>query len=327
MQPSQIESSIQSALAAVAQRKSVSTIYFVACGGSFAQMHLPKYAVDRNSSTIFAETFNSAEFIARNPVHLGEGSVVILCSSSGNTPETVAAAAFAKKKGAFTIGLTTKPESELGQVSDSTVPYVSTPLIGNQDAPSGIILRIAFGIVNARENSPKAAALLSALEKVGDIAASAQKVHAEDAREWGERNKREPTIYTMASGSNWGVAYSFSICILQEMQWINSQAIHSGEYFHGPFEITDFDTPILLLVGLGPTREMDTRAQKFAEKYSKNLLVLDAAKIDMHGVAPEVAEYITPLVFQPLMRIYAVELAERRGHPLTVRRYMWKMEY
>ncbi|MGV1989192.1 SIS domain-containing protein [Agrobacterium sp. 22-221-1] len=327
MQPSQIETAIQACLSAVAERETVSTIYFVACGGSFAQMHLPKYAVDRNSSTIVAETYNSAEFIARNPVRLNASSVVILCSSSGNTPETVAAAAFARKKGAYTIGLTTKPESELAQVANSTVPYVSTPLIGNQDAPSGIILRIAFGIVHARENSPKATALLSALGKVGDIAAAAQTAHAEVAREWAERNKREATIYTMASGSNWGVAYSFSICILQEMQWINSQAIHSGEYFHGPFEITDFDTPILLLVGLGPTRQMDERAHRFAEKYSRNVLVLDAAKIDMSGVDPDVAEYITPLIFQPLMRIYAVELAERRGHPLTVRRYMWKMEY
>ncbi|MCB9993519.1 MAG: SIS domain-containing protein [Hyphomicrobiaceae bacterium] len=327
MQSKSIETAVKGSLSAVSEREAVSTIYLVACGGSLAQMHLPKYAIDRNSSTITAEVFSSAEFIARDPVRLGSSSVVILCSSSGNTPETVAAAAFAREKGAYTIGLTTEPESQLAKTADYAVPYVSAPLIGDQDAPSAVILRIAFGIVNHREKSPKAAALLAALAKVEGISAAAQKAHSEDAKRWGEANKRESIIYTMASGSNWGVAYSFSICILQEMQWIHSQAIHTGEYFHGPFEITDFDTPIILLLGLGPSRQMDERARRFAEAHSKNVLVLDACKFDLEGVDPEVAEYIVPLVFQPLMRIYAVELSERRGHPLTVRRYMWKMEY
>lgn len=42
---------------------------------------------------------------------------------------------------------------------------------------------------------------------------------------------------------------------------------------------------------------------------------------------PAVAEYATPLIFQPLLRTYAEKLGESRGHPLTVRRYMWKMSY
>lgn len=322
-----INNDITAALAAIAKRDAVQTLYLVACGGSLAQMHLPKYAVDREARLIDAEVLSSAEFIARNPRRLNATSVVILCSSSGNTPETVAAARFAREKGAHVIGLTTKPGSELAQAADSVVTYISTPIVGSADSPSGIILRLVAGIMHQREGMAKYEALMQALMQVTAITTSAQEKHAPAVREWAAASKREAVIYTLSSGSNWGAAYGFSICILQEMQWIHSQAIHSGEYFHGPFEVTDFDTSFILLLGLGPTRAMDERARAFAEKYSQRLLVLDAADFDMPGVDLAVAEYITPLVFQPLMRSYAVRLSEERGHPLTVRRYMWKMEY
>lgn len=322
-----IDNAISGAVAEVAKREAVQTIYLIACGGSFAQMHLPKYAIDREAKHIDAETATSAEFIARNPKRLNSSSVVILCSSSGNTPETVAAAKFAREKGAYVIALTTKPESELAQAANSVVAYVSTPIEGSADSPSGIILRLAAGIVHQREGMANYDALLEALKRVPAITIAAQEKHAPSVKDWAAANKREDVIYTLSSGSNWGAAYSFSICIMQEMQWIHSQAIHSGEYFHGPFEITDFDTSFILLVGLGPTRAMDERARTFAEKYSRKVLVLDASDFDLNGVDSSVAEYITPLVFQPLLRSYAIRLSEDRGHPLTVRRYMWKMDY
>jgi fructoselysine 6-phosphate deglycase len=47
----------------------------------------------------------------------------------------------------------------------------------------------------------------------------------------------------MSSGASMEVAYSTSICLMMEMQWVNSGSFHSGEFFHGPFEIVDKDVP------------------------------------------------------------------------------------
>ena len=79
--------------------------------------------------------------------------------------------------------------------------------------------------------------------------------------------------------------------------------------------------------GLGNARKMDERALAFAQKYSKRLSVLDATDFGLEAVAGEVAEYLTPIMFNLVLRLYAVELGDKRGHPLTVRRYMWRMEY
>ncbi len=60
---------------------------------------------------------------------------------------------------------------------------------------------------------------------------------------------------------SFGAAHQESICILLEMQWINSASIHSGEYFHGPFEITETGTPFILLkAAAAPARWMIARS-------------------------------------------------------------------
>ncbi len=38
-----------------------------------------------------------------------------------------------------------------------------------------------------------------------------------------------------------------------EMQWLHSNAIHSGEFFHGPFEITDYDDTLYFSESIGNT--------------------------------------------------------------------------
>ena len=40
-----------------------------------------------------------------------------------------------------------------------------------------------------------------------------------------------------------------------------------------------------------------------------------------------VVEYFNPMVLSAVLRVYAEQLAIARSHPLTQRRYMWKLEY
>lgn len=324
---STIEAAIGAAIAAIEARGKPANVYFVALGGSFSQMNAAKYAMEREAKTIAADAYSSAVFIARNSPRLGSSSVVVLCSKSGDTPETVAAARHAKEKGAYTIGLTIKGDSPLAQAVDTRVDYDATPDAGSADIPSAIVLRIAFGILAAFEANPKLSALNEGLAKLPGVVAAEHAKHRQATLDWAQQRKREPVMYTMASGSNYGVAYLWACCILQEMQWIHSQAIHSGEYFHGPFEITDSDIPFVVLKGLGNCRQMDQRAVNFAGKFSEKVLELDAQDFDFEGIDEGVREYLTPFVFLPLLRTYAVALSEARGHPLTVRRYMWKMDY
>ena len=131
----------------------------------------------------------------------------------------------------------------------------------------------------------------------------------------------------MGSGACYGETYSFAICLLMEMQWIHSSCIHSGEYFHGPFEVTDYDVPFIIVKGLGATRSLDERAYNFCKKFCDSIMLVDCETFDMTGIAEEVREYFAPLVAGAVLRSLADVFAYERGHDLGVRRYMWKMDY
>ncbi|WP_370676052.1 SIS domain-containing protein [Pleomorphomonas sp. PLEO] len=323
----EVVKNVESAVKAAAARAAVTDIFFVACGGSNALLMSGHYAVEREAEKIAGFSYTAAEFLARAPKRLGKNSIVILCSHSGNTPETVAAAKYSREAGALTISFTNVENSPLDQASEAVILYQYNPLAVSEDHAAPMLMRLVFGILAAREGNGKLAKVEKALAGMSKTIESVIAHHKSSIAAWAESYKREPVIYTMGSGANWGSAYSFAICILQEMQWVHSAAIHAGEYFHGPFEVADFDVPFIILKGLGNARKMDERALAFTEKYSKRLLVLDAAEFGLEAQAGDAAEYLTPMLFTALLRAYAVALADSRGHPLTVRRYMWRMEY
>lgn len=316
---------IQNAVNAVKSMK-VKNFYFVACGGSMASLSLGDYYIDKEVD-VPTRVYTSNEFIHRAPKALNENSVVILKSHSGNTPETVRAAEIAKEKGAITIAMTMLDDSPLWSAVDYPVHYNYGPGVDAYENDNGIFNRLLFGILNAVDPNEKYERVLENLKNLQSLFDLNKKNTLEDAKAFGRNYKREELIYTMASGAYYPIAYSFTSCLLMEMLWINSNAIHSGEYFHGPFEVTDYDVPFLIIKGNGASRPLDERAIAFAEKYSKRLVIVDVEKLDYPGVDADIVEYFGPIVTNAVLRQYAQELSDNTGHPLSVRRYMWKMEY
>jgi fructoselysine 6-phosphate deglycase len=305
-------------------RSQLNSLFYVGVGGRLSQFHVSKYAVDREARVLVADAYNAAEFMARDLPRLNSASAVILCDTPGTYPETVAAARFAREHGAYTIAVTPEAKSPLAEGADITIGYDANHTTCNADSGNVVLLRLTLGILRDREGNTRYDALMRSLPPLPDILARALEARKADVLRWAAESKREPLIYTMASGPNYGVAYSCALCFFQEYQWIHSQPIHSDEYFGGPVECTDFDVPFVVLVGIGPCREMDLRAAAFARKISQRVLVLDAGDIDFSGVDAEVLDYVQTVVLLPLLRAFPARLAEERGHPLTVTRYMWK---
>lgn len=81
----------------------------------------------------------------------------------------------------------------------------------------------------------------------------------------------------------------------------------------------------MLIVGEGPSTPLDLRALDFAKKFSDNVGVVDIRELDYDGIDPDLKEYFGSVLPGPVL-LYADGLAEHTGHPLSVRRYMWKDE-
>src|SRR5690606_1869813 len=127
-------------------------VFFVACGGSLSIMHPAKFMLDQHG-LLPSDVFNAAEFVARAPKRLGPETLVVLCSMTGTTKETTAAAKFAREKGAVTIGLTVETDSPLGTAVHFPVkfeaPYTTGVPIDAKDSNYSVIYQIVMGLAAA----------------------------------------------------------------------------------------------------------------------------------------------------------------------------------
>ena len=287
----------------------------------------PRQYIFDKETTVPSHVYTANEFMYDTPKSLNEQSLVISCSHSGNTPETVAATKLAREKGAMTIALSNAEGSPLWNAAQCPVHYDWGKEVSDSDKNKGILYGLLFHLLKVLAPSEKWDVCLKELDKLSELSGKAKELYQEKAERWAKENKREKLIYTIGSGINYGEVYSTAMCWFMEMQWIHSGCIHSGEYFHGPFEVTDYDVPFLLVKSIGNTRFLDQRVEDFSKKYSDKMLILDQEDLPLAGVADEAKPYIAAILSGVVIRQFVEAIAFERGHSLDVRRYMWHMEY
>lgn len=312
----------------------IKNIYFVGCGGSLGALYPAKTFMEKECRTLRSALISSNEFVHSTPVDFGENSIICLSCHKGNTPETIAAAKLGKEMGACVIILTWLEESEIIEFGDYIIHYTfdASPdhLKGDIDyagEKTMCALLVAVELLDQTEGYVHYSKFYEGVSMISNIIKKARVHVADRAIAFAKAHKNDSVIYTMGSGAGYGAAYMESICIFMEMQWLDSSSIHTGEYFHGPFEITDANRPFMIQISEGSTRPLDERALKFLQKYGKRIEVLDAKELGLSTIDSSVVDYFNHSLFNNVYPIYNHALAQEREHPLPTRRYMWKVEY
>jgi fructoselysine 6-phosphate deglycase len=302
----------------------IDRVHLVGCGGPNRAMLNTEYWLEHYSSKIEVRRYFPAEFMTLNPKRLDGRTLVILGSKSGTTPETVQAAEFVRDRPCHVIALTEKAESDLAKA-------VSNPLLmgaGSGGAGMFMLLQALTGGMMAAADGwnlfDKLMSSLHALPQVlADVSAESDKRSAEDAR----LLKDDRILYHIAGGPMFSTAYVWGVCVLMEMQWMHSVPLEAAEFFHGPFEIVDQNTPLVLMKGEDPSRPLMDRVERFCKKYTERLFIYDSKDYAMPGVDEAIRPIVAPYVVQSALRRISDRLAVWHNHPLTTRRYMWKTEY
>jgi fructoselysine 6-phosphate deglycase len=316
-------------LADAVRGRKIENVYFVSCGGSLATLYPGKYIMERESAKVSTGCYSSNEFLCDPPARLGEKALVVLNSQGGGTRETVAAAEMARKKGALTAAFTTAPGSPIEKTVEYIIYYYDNPA-----DPYPMILSIypevymtVFAVLDALEGSAKLADMEDTLKKLEPAFERIKKQYAAAAREFAQKHRTEPLIYTTAAGLDCSIAYVLTTCLIMESLWLDSSLLHAGEFFHGPFEAVDKETPVFAFLGLGKTRPVEERAVLFLQRVTDKLTVLDAKAFDLGEMIPWTREWVAPLVMNALAAYYCSELAWLKGHPISSRRYMGVEKY
>ncbi|MFT8340917.1 SIS domain-containing protein [Clostridium beijerinckii] len=311
-----------------AKQSEIKSVFFVGCGASKAELYPAKYFLEGNAKELRTSLYTANEFNYATPVSVDNTSIVITCSLGGNTPETVKATSLAKSLGAHVIAVTHTEGSPITKDADYVVLHGFELNYAAKLEKMTKVLTLAVEILNQYEGYLHYEKMTDGLGKIYDLIEKAVSSVLPEAKEFANAYKDAPVIYVMSSGATHEVAYAFSICLMMEMQWINSSTFHDGEFFHGPFEIVDKDVPFLLLMNDGRTRAMDSRALDFLNRFDAKTTVVDAKDFGLGSeIAKEVVDYFNPMLITGVLRVYAEQLSIVRNHPLSKRRYMWKLEY
>ena len=194
---------INKAVAAVAAKKHINHFYFVACGGSQAFMMPAQFMFDKELETP-SGIYTSNQFVHEVPKALGEDSVVITCSHSGNTPETVKATEMARSMGATTIALSNLVDSPLWNAAEYPIHYDWGKDADASDLNKAVLYSLVFRILDAVAPCDKYKEGIASVENINDVLEKAKALYADKLKEWGKKYKREKMIYTMGSGACYG---------------------------------------------------------------------------------------------------------------------------
>ena len=317
----------ESLRAQIADGRQVSEIFFVACGGSLVDLFSARFLLARETKRLRADAYTANEFVHATPKALGDDSIVVLCTHSGGTAEAVKSARIAQSAGALTVTLTHNEAAKIAEFSDYNILYEWGDDSRVSDNPMAIALGLGLEILQQAEGYAAYDDFRNAFRQIDGIVDAGCDAVRESAKSYAQKHGDDTLFYVLSSGPSFGHAHGFAACSLMEMQWLNGSAIHSGEFFHGPFEITDNQTNFIVLQNEGCTRPLDERVVDFLSRYATDFEIVDARELGLGTLPAGVVDYFNPVLFYSVMCVYREALASVRNHPLETRRYMGKVDY
>ncbi|MFL0249469.1 SIS domain-containing protein [Clostridium neuense] len=299
-------------------------IVVLGIGGTWAEWYpVVEYCKHLSDFPIYLE--NAGEFLVKqNMSYLTKKSLVLTASASGNTKEILEASKLCISKGIPVFGFTkdeTTPLAKLltkaiynpcGDCEDSYLMYFMLALrlyknlgyFSQYDRWADQMKNLHTNLIRIREEfEPRA---------------------AEIARKY----SKEPYTMFVGSGVLWGETYLFSMCILEEMQWVRTKAVKSSDFFHGPLELVEKDLPVFLVMGEDEYRQLDERVERFAKKFTDKLEVFDTKDFQLTDIDDEFRVIVSPMIATAILtERLAAHYELNTGHSLEFRRYYRQFEY
>jgi fructoselysine-6-P-deglycase FrlB-like protein len=303
-------------------------VCFVGCGGSYFGAGPSHYLLEQRVAAYPALRMNADEFNWRRPPIVGERSLVVVASHSGGTPETVRAVQTARALGAEqVIAVSGAKDSALAQAADHSFVYHHDLASSSQARLYGHLTH-AILEVSQVESEAEAAEATGAYDTLTRVLYDAILAVDADTRKAAELLTSASLSFILGAGPDEDIARCLSMCYLQEMQWLNSEAFNAGEFFHGAFEVVTQDDPaIVVMMGEHAARPMEERAVRFIERYSKKFALIDTKTVVLDGIPERFRAELSPHILNAIAGRISKLCEEITGHSLKTRRYMGEVDY
>ncbi|MBW3661932.1 MAG: glutamine--fructose-6-phosphate transaminase (isomerizing) [Actinobacteria bacterium] len=220
----------------------VDKVFIVACGTSLHAGMVGKLAIEHWAG-IPVEVEVASEFRYRDPI-LNPHTLVIAISQSGETADTIAAAAHARDQRAPVLAVCNVVGSTLAREADAVLYTHAGPEIGvaaTKTFVTQIVGCLLVGLFLAQQRNAKYPSecedILRRLQALPDQVQQALESDAQLA-ELAERYK--DTGYTMFIGRHAGLPIAYEGALkLKEISYLHAEAFPAGEMKHGPIALIE----------------------------------------------------------------------------------------
>lgn len=299
-------------------------IFLLGIGGTYDELDMVRYFMNKYSE-VEVHLVNAAELNVLGHRRLKKNSLVVTASASGDTKEIVKAVGNLVAQGIRVVAFTRK-ETPLGQLATKVI---SAPVAtGRCDFTYLLFDAFALRLLNLRGDFDRYDDFMAQTKNIFHDLVDIRIKFESRAEEIARKFAHEPYTIFIASGALWGENVLFSMCVLEEMQWIRTRAVTSAEFFHGTLELVEPGVPVILTKGEDECRELDNRVEKFCHEYTDKFAVIDTAEFAIDGLDPEFRPLVSPMIaaatlHERLSKHYETETK----HNLAYRRYYRQFSY
>ncbi len=298
-------------------------IVVVACGTSYhAGLALQYLAESLVRIPVRCEV--ASEFRYRDPVLL-DGDVVLAISQSGETADTLAAVAEARRRGRTVAAVCNVVGSSLARTADAVVYTHAGPEISvastkafTTQLTALLLLAVALGRRRGTLDAARGLSILEALraapEAIGRVLAGEEAIRAIARRYVDARN-----MLYLGRGLGYPVALEGALK-LKEISYIHAEGYPSGEMKHGPIALVDATLPVVAIATPGPGYEKVLSNLEEVRARGGRIVALSAAGDEAvaaladHVIpVPEVHEAVAPIVATVPLQLFAYHVADAKG--------------
>lgn len=292
-------------------------------GGTWARWYpVTKVMKDLTHLPVYLE--NAANFCVSPNKGIDEKTLILTASNSGNTKEIVAAAKLGMSKGATVVSVGDYKECVLKENSNF---YVGVPMSYGENMYL-VFFMVALTILAKRGEFAEYPVWIEQMKKLHTELVKAKEKFDESAAQIAKKLTKADYMVLVSSGMLEKISYWYALCVLEECQWLHANSVSSADFFHGTLELMEDGLPVLLIKGVDEYRALDERVERFVEKTSDSLIVLDTADYKLDSLDQRFASMYSLFVAASLLSDrLEVHLELNSGHSMSFRRYYRQFEY
>ncbi|MFF0433141.1 glutamine--fructose-6-phosphate transaminase (isomerizing) [Streptomyces sp. NPDC004327] len=313
-------------------------IVIIACGTAFHAGLIAKYAIE-HWTRIPCEVELASEFRYRDPI-LGQRTLVVAISQSGETMDTLMALRHAREQGAKVLAVCNTNGSTIPRESDAVLYTHAGPEVAVASTKAFLtqlvacyLLALYLGQVRGTQWGDEIHAV------VRELAGSADKVEQvletmEPVRALARSLAGHDTVLFLGRHVGYPVALEGALK-LKELAYMHAEGFAAGELKHGPIALVEEGLPVVVVVPSPRGRAVlhDKIVSNIQEIRARGARTIVIAEEGDEAVVPYadhlVRVPVTPTLLQPLvasvpLQVFACELATARGNEVDQPRNLAK---